>query len=98
MDVAVLVVLGLVLAVVVVLVVQHTIALRRSGDDGPVLTELERREHRAAEREERLDAHQAQLDERSRDLAATEVALTARQVALDRMEDDRRPCWSGSPG
>jgi hypothetical protein len=32
-DVAVLVVLGLVLAVVVVLVVQHTIALRRSRDD-----------------------------------------------------------------
>ena len=90
MDVAVLVVLGLVLAVVVVLVVQHTIALRRSRDDAPVLTELERREHRAAEREDRLDARQAQLDERSRDLAATEVALTARQVALDRMEDDRR--------
>ena len=90
MDVAVLVVLGLVLAVVVVLVVQHTIALRRSRDDGSVLTELERREHRAAEREDRLDARQAQLDERSRDLAATEVALTARQVALDRMEDDRR--------
>ena len=90
MDVAVLVVLGLVLAVVVVLVVQHTIALRRSRDDGPVLTELERREHRAAEREDRLDARQAQLDERSRDLAATEVALTARQVALDRLEDDRR--------
>jgi ribonuclease Y len=89
-DVAVLVVLGLVLAVVVVLVVQHTIALRRSRDDAPVLTELERREHRAAEREDRLDARQAQLDERSRDLAATEVALTARQVALDRMEDDRR--------
>ncbi len=90
MDVAVLVVLGLVLAVVVVLVVQHTIALRRSRDDGPVPTELERREHRAAEREDRLDARQAQLDERSRDLAATEVALTARQVALDRLEDDRR--------
>ena len=90
MDVAVLVVLGLVLAVVVVLVVQHTIALRRSRDDGPVLTELERREHRAAEREDRLDARQTQLDERSRDLAATEVALTARQVALDRLEDDRR--------
>ena len=90
MDVAVLVVLGLVLAVVVVLVVQHTIALRRSRDDGPVLTELDRREHRAAEREDRLDARQAQLDERSRDLAATEVALTARQVALDRLEDDRR--------
>jgi ribonucrease Y len=89
-DVAVLVVLGLVLAVVVVLVVQHTIALRRSRDDGPVPTELERREHRAAEREDRLDARQAQLDERSRDLAATEVALTARQVALDRLEDDRR--------
>jgi len=89
-DVAVLVVLGLVLAVVVVLVVQHTIALQRSRDDGPALTELERREHRAAEREDRLDARQAQLDERSRDLAATEVALTARQVALDRMEDDRR--------
>jgi ribonuclease Y len=89
-DVAVLVVLGLVLAVVVVLVVQHTIALRRSRDDAPVLTELERREHRAAEREDRLDARQAQLDERSRDLAATEVALTARQVALDRLEDDRR--------
>ena len=90
MDVAVLVVLGLVLAVVVVLVVQHTIALRRSRDDGPVPTELERREHRAAEREDRLDARQAQLDDRSRDLAATEVALTARQVALDRLEDDRR--------
>ncbi|MDQ1602002.1 MAG: ribonucrease [Actinomycetota bacterium] len=90
MDVAVLVVLGLVLAVVVVLVVQHTVALRRSRDDGPVLTELERREHRAAEREDRLDARQAQLDERSRDLAATEVALAARQVALDRIEDDRR--------
>ena len=90
MDVAVLVVLGLVLAVVVVLVVQHTIALRRSRDDAPVLTELERREHRAAEREERLDARQAHLDERSRDLAATEVALIARQVALDRLEDDRR--------
>ena len=90
MDVAVLVVLGLVLAVVVVLVVQHTIALRRSRDDAPVLTELERREHRAAEREDRLDARQAQLDDRSRDLAATEVALTARQVALDRLEDDRR--------
>jgi ribonuclease Y len=89
-DVAVLVVLGLVLAVVVVLVVQHTIALRRSRDDGPVLTELERREHRAAEREERLDARRAHLDERSRDLAATEVALIARQVALDRLEDDRR--------
>jgi ribonucrease Y len=89
-DVAVLVVLGLVLAVVVVLVVQHTIALRRARDDGPVLTELERREHRAAEREDRLDARQAQLDERSRDLAATEVALAARQVALDRLEDDRR--------
>jgi ribonuclease Y len=89
-DVAVLVVLGLVLAVVVVLVVQHTIALRRSRDDAPVLTELERREHRAAEREDRLDARQAQLDDRSRDLAATEVALTARQVALDRLEDDRR--------
>jgi ribonuclease Y len=89
-DVAVLVVLGLVLAVVVVLVVQHTIALRRSRDDGPVLTELERREHRAAEWEERLDARQAHLDERSRDLAATEVALTARQVALDRLDDDRR--------
>jgi ribonuclease Y len=89
-DVAVLVVLGLVLAVVVVLVVQHTVALRRSRDDGPVLTELERREHRAAEREDRLDARQAQLDERSRDLAATEVALAARQVALDRLEDDRR--------
>jgi ribonuclease Y len=89
-DVAVLVVLGLVLAVVVVLVVQHAIALRRSRDDAPVLTELERREHRAAEREDRLDARQAQLDERSRDLAATEVALTARQVALDRLEDDRR--------
>jgi ribonuclease Y len=89
-DVAVLVVLGLVLAVVVVLVVQHTIALRRSRDDAPVLTELERREHRAAEREDRLDARQAQLDKRSHDLAATEVALTARQVALDRMEDDRR--------
>ena len=90
MDVAVLVVLGLVLAVVVVLVVQHTIALRRSRDDGPVPTELERREHRAAEREDRLDARQAQLDERSRDLAAAEVALAARQVALDRLEDDRR--------
>ena len=90
MDVAVLVVLGLVLAVVVILVVQHTIALRRSRDDGPVPTELERREHRAAEREDRLDARQAQLDDRSRDLAATEVALTARQVALDRLEDDRR--------
>ena len=90
MDVAVLVVLGLVLAVVVVLVVQHTIALRRSADDGPVLTEIERREHRAAEREDRLDARQAQLDDRSRDLAAAEVALAARQVALDRLEDDRR--------
>jgi ribonuclease Y len=89
-DVAVLVVLGLVLAVVVVLVVQHSIALRRSRDDGPVLTELERREHRAAEREDRLDARQAQLDDRSRDLAAAEVALAARQVALDRLEDDRR--------
>jgi ribonuclease Y len=89
-DVAVLVVLGLVLAVVVVLVVQHSIALRRSRDDGPVLTELERREHRAAEREDRLDARQAQLDERSRDLTAAEVALAARQVALDRLEDDRR--------
>jgi ribonuclease Y len=89
-DVAVLAVLGLVLAVVVVLVVQHTIALRRSRDEGPVPTELERREHRAAEREDRLDARQAQLDDRSHDLAATEVALTARQVALDRLEDDRR--------
>jgi ribonuclease Y len=89
-DVVVLVVLGLVLAVVVVLVVQHSIALRRSRDDGPVLTELERREHRAAEREDRLDARQAQLDDRSRDLAAAEVALAARQVALDRLEDDRR--------
>jgi ribonuclease Y len=89
-DVAVLVVLGLVLAVVVVLVVQHSIALRRSRDDGPVLTELERREHRAAEREDRLDARQAQLDDRSRDLAGAEVALAARQVALDRLEDDRR--------
>jgi ribonuclease Y len=89
-DVAVLVVLGLVLAVVVVLVVQHTIALRRSRHDGPVPTELERRERRAADREDRLDARQAQLDERSRDLAATEVALAAWQVALDRLEDDRR--------
>jgi ribonucrease Y len=89
-DVAVLVVLGLVLAVVMVLVVQHTIALGRVRDDGPVLTDLERREHRAAEREDRLDARQAQLDDRTRDLAATEVALTARQVALDRLEDDRR--------
>ena len=90
MDVAVLVVLGLVLAVVVVLVVQHSIALRRSRADGPVPTELERRERRAAEREDRLDTRQAQLDERSRDLAANEVALAARQVALDRLEDDRR--------
>jgi ribonucrease Y len=89
-DVAVLVVLGLVLAVVVVLVVQHTIALRRSRGEDPVPTELERREHRAAEREDRLDARQAQLDGRSRDLAATEVTLAARQVALDRLEDDRR--------
>jgi ribonuclease Y len=89
-DVAVLVVLGLVLAVVVVLVVQHSIALRRSRADGPAPTELERRERRAAEREDRLDTRQAQLDERSRDLAAHEVALAARQVALDRLEDDRR--------
>jgi hypothetical protein len=89
-DVAVLVVLGLVLAVVMVIVVQHSIALRRSRADGPVPTELERREGRAAEREDRLDTRQAQLDERSRDLAANEVALAARQVALDRLEDDRR--------
>ncbi|HVD27378.1 MAG TPA: ribonuclease Y, partial [Mycobacteriales bacterium] len=82
--------LGLVLAVVVVLVVQHSIALRRSRADGPVPTELERRERRAAEREDRLDTRQAQLDERSRDLVANEVALAARQVALDRLEDDRR--------
>jgi ribonucrease Y len=89
-DVAVLVVLGLVLAVVMVLVVQHTIALGRVRDDGPVLTDLERREHRAAEREDRLDARQAQLDQRAGEFAAAEVALTARQVALDRLEDDRR--------
>ncbi|HSF26878.1 MAG TPA: ribonuclease Y [Actinomycetes bacterium] len=52
--------------------------------------EIERREHRAIERESRLDADARLLDERARELAAAEAALAERRAELANLEEERR--------
>jgi ribonuclease Y len=52
--------------------------------------DLERREQRITEREERLDAQAAHLEERMRDLTYQEAQLSQRRAALDDLEEERR--------
>jgi len=52
--------------------------------------DIERREHRLAEREARLDAAAAQLERRSRQATDAETALERRRVELLDVEDERR--------
>jgi ribonuclease Y len=52
--------------------------------------DLERREQRQAEREERLDADVSRMEARDAELAAEEHALKRRQRSFDQMEDERR--------
>ena len=52
--------------------------------------DLERREHRLAEREERLDAEARHVGERAAQLAQTETRLDAKRAQLEQIEADRR--------
>jgi ribonucrease Y len=53
-------------------------------------TDLERREQRLAEREERLDAEQRRVEARDHELADHEQSLERRQVELAELEADRQ--------
>ena len=53
-------------------------------------TDLERREQRVVEREERVDADTRSLEEREQELEAQFAALDARKVELDNLEAERR--------
>jgi len=52
--------------------------------------DLERREHRLAEREERLDAEALALEERTRELAEIETDIDRKRAQLQDVEEDRR--------
>ena len=52
--------------------------------------DIERREHRLSEREDRLDGDSRHLEERARVLAASEAQLDARRAELLDIEEDRR--------
>src|SRR6266545_8412025 len=52
--------------------------------------DLERREHRLAEREERLDAEQGRLEQRDRELAAVEAEIDRKRAELSDVEEERR--------
>ncbi len=53
-------------------------------------TDLERRDHRLAEREERLDADVTRMGARDAELSNAEQALSRRQAELDQLEEERR--------
>jgi ribonuclease Y len=74
-------------------------AARRSGErEAGELTEsarrlgaeVDRREARLAEREERLDAERLRLEQRDRDLTRTEAALVTREATIADLEDARQ--------
>ena len=52
--------------------------------------DIERREHRLSEREERLDSEHRHLESRAHELAEAEAAVEARRVELLDIEEDRR--------
>ncbi|HEX4697902.1 MAG TPA: ribonuclease Y [Actinomycetes bacterium] len=75
--------LGAVVVVLVVLPRSHRQDLARRAD-------LDRREGRVAEHEERLDARALRFEDRAHALTAREAALEVRQQVLDRLERARR--------
>jgi ribonuclease Y len=60
------------------------------GDLRELRLDLERREHRLAEREERLDAEALALEERTRELAEVEADIDRKRAQLEDVEEERR--------
>jgi ribonucrease Y len=83
--------LGAVVAVLVVLPRTHRQDLTRRDD-------LDRRESRVAEHEERLDARALRFEDRAQALTAREAALDVRQQVLDRIERARRSALEQTAG
>ncbi len=93
--VGVLAVVAAMSVVTVVVLLQHrSRAAEREHDLHTDLQEqrqdIERREHRLGEREERLDLELRHLEERSGQLAELESELESRRAELDGLEDERR--------
>ena len=94
---ALVVVAVLVAVLVVVLLGRHRAATREHRQREDLQRDLheqrqdiERREHRIGEREQRLDAETTSLDERAQHLADSEAALDARRAELLDVEEERR--------
>jgi ribonucrease Y len=83
--------LGAVVAVLVFLPRTHRQDLARRAD-------LDRRESRVAEHEERLDARALRFEDRAQALTAREAALDVRQQVLDRLERARRSALEQTAG
>jgi ribonuclease Y len=88
---ALVVALGAVLVVLVVLPRTHRQDLTRRDD-------LDRRESRVAEQEERLDARALRFEDRAQALTAREASLDVRQQVLDRLERARRSALEQTAG
>ncbi|HEY4313999.1 MAG TPA: ribonuclease Y [Actinomycetes bacterium] len=86
--------LGAVVVVLVVLPRSH----RTGGDDLARRADLDRREVRVAEHEERLDARALRFEDRAEALTAREAALDVRQQVLDRLERARRSALEQTAG
>ena len=96
-DAGLLVVLGVAaveLLAIVVLVTMVTGLRRRDQGNGVERLDLERREHRVTEREQRLDTEQAHLEDRNHELRDLEQAVAQERAALQQrsadLDDERR--------
>ena len=62
-------------------------------------SDLERRENRLADREQRLDKELHRLEDRSAELDERQHELERRAAEIDHIDEQRGPPpWSGSPG
>ena len=91
MDADLLIVLGLAVVELLVIGILGTLLVgqrRRERGSDAERQDLERREHRLADREERLDAEQRHLEDRGHDVHDLELAAAAERVALQQRAAD----------
>ena len=91
MDADLLIVLGLAVVELLVIGILGTLLVgqrRRERGSDAERQDLERREHRVADREERLDAEQRHLEDRGHDVHDLELAAAAERVALQQRAAD----------
>jgi ribonuclease Y len=78
------------LVLVVVVLVAALVVLRRRDDPAELRSDLERREHRVAERESRLDTEARHLEDRARELGDQHDVLARTRADLADLEQERR--------